>query len=189
MKNKLVAVDLDGTLIDTRMVNYESYRMALEEMGFSLSYECYEEECFGKYYLDFLPQLMGDNPSDKDIERVHERKKMLYASCTSAGRLNKGLFDILAALRATGEWHTALVTTGSSRNAEEILRAFNCYDLFDLVLTSADVSRNKPDPEGYLLAMSTLNVLPENTVIFEDSGTGLAAAMASGAKVFRVERF
>lgn len=186
---KLVAVDLDGTLIDTSRVNSESYRMALEEKGFTVTEEHFMETCYGRHYLDFLPMLMGGSPSREDVEYVHERKKELYPSCIRYGRLNTGLYGILRSLRATGEWAAALVTTGNSRNAREVLEAFGCGDLFDLVLTSADVVKNKPDPEGYRKAMEYFGVSPEDTVIFEDSTTGIAAARASGASVYTVERF
>lgn len=186
---KLVAVDLDGTLIDTSVVNAESYRRALEEKGFTVTDEHFMATCYGRHYLDFLPMLMGGNPSREDVEYVHERKKDLYPSCIPCGKLNTALFDLLTSLRSTGEWATALVTTGNDRNANEILNAFGCGELFDLIITSADVEKNKPDPEGYLKAMEYFGVSPENTVIFEDSSTGIAAAEASGAKVFIVSGF
>jgi len=189
MKNKLVAVDLDGTLIDTFRVNAEAYRIALEEKNCTFTDEQFAEECFGRYYLEFIPALLGGNPTREEIEYIHERKKQAYSSCASYGKRNDALYDIIKALKATGEWYTALVTTGSARNAEEILRVFDCYDLFDLIITSSDVTKNKPDPEGYLMAMNNFRISPENTVIFEDSKTGIAAAEASGAKVFLIDRF
>lgn len=188
-KDKLVAVDLDGTLIDTLRVNAESYRIALQGEGCTFSDEEFAEKCFGRYYLEFVPALLGGNPGREKIEYIHERKKQVYSSCVSFGKRNDALYEILKALKATGEWYTALVTTGSARNAEEILKTFDCYDFFDLIITSSDVTNNKPDPEGYLMAMKKFQIAPENTVIFEDSETGIAAAEASGAKVFLIDRF
>ena len=51
------------------------------------------------------------------------------------------------------------------------------------------MEKSKPDPEGYLKAMEHFGVTPAETMIFEDSGPGLAAAKASGAAVFKVEVF
>lgn len=81
------------------------------------------------------------------------------------------------------------MTTGSRRNATEVLTHFGCVCWFDLILTSEDVTKSKPDPEGYLKAMEHFGVTPAETMIFEDSGPGLAAALASGAAVFKVEAF
>ena len=91
-------------------------------------------------------------------------------------------------LRAAGP-RLACVTTGSRRNATEVLTHFGCVCWFDLILTSEDVTKSKPDPEGYCKAMAHFGVTPQETMIFEDSGPGLAAALASGAAVFKVEAF
>lgn len=183
----LIIADLDGTLFDTVAVNAASYRAALAELGFTVSDDYYARHCNGGHYKTFLPPLMGGAPSAADVERVHDRKLALYGSCLGAARPNKALFALLAAMRPTCD--LALVTTGSRRNATEILEHFGCRDWFGLILTSEDVTRNKPDPEGYLRAMAHFGAAPADTLIFEDSAPGLAAAYASGAAVFKVERF
>lgn len=182
-----VLVDLDGTLFDTVTVNAASYRRALEEVGFTITDEHYARCCNGKNYRDFLPPLLGEDPDPALVERVHDRKKELYSACLGAARKNEALFALLAAMRPTA--HLGLVTTGSRQNATEILDYFGCRDWFEVILTSEDVVRNKPDPEGYLKAMALLGAAPETTMIFEDSSTGLAAARASGAAVFVVDKF
>lgn len=183
----LICVDLDGTLFDTVAVNAASYRAALQELGFTVTDDYYAAHCNGGYYKNFLRPLMGGDPTPEDVERVHDRKKALYQSCLPAARPNTALFALLQAAR--GVHHLALITTGSRQNATEILQAFDCLDWFELILTGEDVQRSKPDPEGYLKAMAHFGVTPAETMIFEDSGLGLAAAQASGAQVFKVEQF
>ena len=46
-----------------------------------------------------------------------------------------------------------------------------------------------PGPEGYRKAMAHFGTDAAHTIIFEDSPTGLAAARATGAAVFKVETF
>ena len=186
MTPKLVIVDLDGTLFDTVGVNGEAYRRALAGAGYDLPPEYYAAHCDGHYYLDFLPGLMP-GADRAAIERVHDRKLALYSECLPAARRNEALFAILEALRPA--CRLAMVTTATRKNVEEILALFNCRDWFDLILTNAEVTKPKPDPEGFLTAMAHFGVTPAETVIFEDSETGLAAARASGAAVFKVEHF
>ena len=174
-KQGLIAVDLDGTLIDTVAVNAESYRRALESFGFTLDYDYYAAYCNGRHYRAFLQPLMGGNPSAEDVERVHDLKKQYYAANMDIARKNEALFVILEALRPTH--YLAVITTGSRQNATEMLDHFHCTDWFDLILTQEDVVNNKPDPEGYLKAMAHFGVDAAHTMIFEDSATGLAAAM------------
>lgn len=183
-----VLVDLDGTLFDTVAVNAASYRRALEEVGFTVTDEYYAKHCNGKNYRDFLPPILEEYGDDLDmIEQIHDHKKAYYSQCLGSARKNEALFAILDAMRPMV--YLGLVTTGSRQNATEILDHFGCRDWFHLIVTSEDVDHNKPDPEGYLQAMELLGSIPETTVIFEDSPTGLAAARATGAAVFAVDRF
>ena len=57
---------------------------------------------------------------------------------------------------------------------------------FKTTISSDDVSKTKPDPEGYLKAAQILGVDIKQTLILEDSVTGVKAARASGAKVIAV---
>ena len=57
---------------------------------------------------------------------------------------------------------------------------------FSTTISSDDVKRTKPDPEGYLKAAHELKVDIGNSLILEDSLTGVTAARASGAKVIAV---
>ena len=186
-KQGLIAVDLDGTLIDTVAVNAESYRRALESFGFTVDYDYYAAYCNGSHYRAFLQPLMGGSPSAEDVERVHDRKKQYYAASMDIARKNEALFVILEALRPTH--YLAVITTGSRQNATEMLDHFHCADWFDLILTQEDVVNNKPDPEGYLKAMAHFGVDAAHTMIFEDSAPGLAAARATGASVFACNQF
>ena len=187
-KQGLIAVDLDGTLIDTVAVNAESYRRALESFGFTLDYDYYAAYCNGRHYRAFLQPLMGGNPSAEDVERVHDRKKELYSDFLDMVRPNTALMEILRTMQAAGH-DLACVTTGSKQNATEVLEHFGVRELFGLIVTGEDVEKQKPDPEGYCKAMAYFHVTPAETMIFEDSGIGLEAAKASGATVFRVEQF
>jgi beta-phosphoglucomutase-like phosphatase (HAD superfamily) len=52
---------------------------------------------------------------------------------------------------------------------------------FDVVITSADVTHSKPNPECFLIGAQKLGVDINDCFIFEDSLNGLKAANASGA--------
>lgn len=182
---KLIIVDMDGTLFDTKDVNFHAYRQALAEHGFGLDYEYYCSFCNGRHYTQFLPQI---TTGDKQIlSAIHARKKTLYPQFLAKARPNEGLVDILRALRGT--YRTALVTTASKTNCYDILNHFQLAELFDLVLTQDDITRSKPDPEGFQKAMAHFGVTAEDTIIFEDSDVGLEAAKQTGASYYRTFGF
>ncbi|MDQ0647532.1 sugar-phosphatase [Microbacterium natoriense] len=53
-------------------------------------------------------------------------------------------------------------------------------------VTAENVTRSKPDPEGFLLGAKTLGVDPADCIVFEDSGAGIQAAHAAGMRVIGV---
>lgn len=130
---------------------------------------------------------MGGDPAPEAVERVHDRKR----SCTQLPAHAAPNTSLLAILQAdeSRRPRPGCVTTGSRKNATEVLEYFHCADWFGVFITGEDVVRSKPDPEGYLKAMAHFGVTPAETMIFEDSGPGLEAARASGATVYKVEAF
>jgi HAD superfamily hydrolase (TIGR01509 family) len=80
---------------------------------------------------------------------------------------------------------TALVSA-SPRNIVDAVLDNSGHDLFPFSISSDDVVKTKPDPEAYLKAadMSESNI--SNCLVFEDSITGMSAAIASGAYLIAV---
>lgn len=184
MKDKLAVFDLDGTLYDTRKVNFYSYQKALEKYNVVLDYDFFSKNCNGRHYTEFLPDIMG---SEEHINEVHRDKKMLYSHYLYEAIENTHLFDIIEGLQE--QYYIALVTTASRKNCEDILRAYNRHSMFDLILSQEDVVHKKPNPEGFIKAMEYFRIEKCNTIIFEDSDVGVEAAEKSGANVFVVKGF
>ena len=148
---------MDGTLFDTVPANQAAYAVALAPYGVSLSVEDFALHCNGRYYRDFLGELLGGDKAK--IDAVHDAKLAAYPALFHRIRENTALFSLLQTLRA--DYHTALVTS-----------ATRC---------SVEVPHKKPAPDGFLMAMEHFGVAPADTIIFEDSPEGIQAAQASGA--------
>ena len=182
MKQKLAIFDLDGTLFDTVPANYAAYEAVLEKYGFRITQDYFAQHCNGRYYKDFLPEIIGDDLAL--AKTIHDEKIALYPQYFSRIRENKGLFSLLEGLSPT--YHIALVSTAAKASVYAILELFQKTDLFDLILTQAEVPNKKPAPDGFLMAMEYFSCSGEDTIIFEDSPEGIAAAKAAGAQYFIV---
>ncbi|MDD3415391.1 MAG: HAD-IA family hydrolase [Lachnospiraceae bacterium] len=182
-KSKLAIFDLDGTLFDTRDVNFYAYQQAMVELGYSLDYDTYTNTCNGKYYKDYLPLLIN-HPSEELMEDIHDRKTRYYPEYLDKAKVNEHLFYVMNKLKE--DYYLALVTTASKKNTEDILKCFGKLEIFDLILTHNDVEKKKPDPEGFLKAMNFFHINADNTIIYEDSDVGIEAAKRSGASVMGV---
>ena len=82
-----------------------------------------------------------------------------------------------------------LVTTASRQNTYDILNHFGLVGIFDAILTQEDITRPKPNPEGFFRAMEKYNITPEKCLIFEDSEVGIEAAEQTGGTVFVVKGY
>ena len=95
-----------------------------------------------------------------------------------------GAMELVRELQSHGI-KTALVSA-SPRNIVDAVLDNVGHDLFPFSISADDVKKTKPDPEGYLKAASMSGSEITNCLIFEDSLTGMNAAIASGAYLIGV---
>ena len=186
-RTKLAVYDLDGTLFDTSRVNWLSYQEAVRPYGADIDYAYFRDFCNGRHYTEFVPVLLGGKADEEQLKVIHAAKKAAYQKYLGEARMNWALFDGIRAQR--DQMHTAIVTTASRKNTEEILDHFAVRELFELILTQENITKVKPDPQGFLMAMEYFGIPAERTVIYEDSDVGIEAARRSGALVLRAVQF
>ena len=88
---------MDGTLFDTVPANQAAYAVALAPYGVSLSVEDFALHCNGRYYRDFLGELLGGD--EAKIDAVHDAKLAAYPALFHRIRENTALFSLLQTLR------------------------------------------------------------------------------------------
>ena len=184
MQIKLILLDFDGTLATTEEANMQAYLLALREEGIELDTEEYRRRDFGMRCPEFLREIGITH--EADIDRVRRRKIELYPTQFGSVKLNEPLWNFVQDFRAQGgkAW---IVSTGQTENITNAMRYLGIEEMVDGVLTSRDVVEPKPSPEAFLKAMEIEGVTPAETLIFEDSPVGIAAAEASGASYFKIE--
>ena len=178
-------VDFDGTLADTGTANYLAYSGALSEIGVSLGRQEFDRIAFGRNWRQFLPSILQEHGCSQDPAAVAARKVELYREAAGKVSFNEALVFLL---KNKGEAiKSALVTSASAANVNAAFAGRpELQNLFEVVVTGDDVSRHKPDPQGYAMAATSLGVAPENCLVFEDSDIGVLAAQAFGARVLRI---
>ncbi len=184
MQIKLLLIDFDGTLVDTRQANYRAYRDVLKETAnFDLNEEQYLKEFFGMRCGEFMRQL-GFTDSYM-IDGMRRRKIEIYPNHFDTVKLNQPLWDYAQSFREQGGkvW---IVSTGQTVNVCNVMQYLGIKDQIDGVLTGADVKNSKPSPECFIKAMTIEGATPQETLIFEDSVVGLKAAADSGANYIKV---
>lgn len=175
---KLILLDFDGTLVDTRRANACAYIETLSEVGIILTEKEYLEKYYGVRCIEFMCML-GFEDSSK-IAELRQRKVELYPKYFGTVKLNTELWGWCCMMRKMGAkvW---IVSTGHADNIRNVMRYLNLDDGIDGIITGDDVAHSKPARDPFLEAMRREGVTPAETIIFEDSAVGIEAARRTGA--------
>lgn len=186
--------DVDGTLADTEEAHRQAFNDAFCAHGLEFSWtpELYREllqVTGGKERLAAFFDRAQLAQSERSrlyglIPRLHATKTSFYRERIDSGRvpLRPGVRRLMAEARAAGV-RLAIASTTSPDNVSALLEGavgYDALDGFSVTATGDVVSRKKPAPDIYLLALRRLGVAARCAVAFEDSAIGVAAAKAAG---------
>ena len=183
---RAVLWDLDGVLVDSAPFHFQAWRELLASLGRELS-EADFRRTFGLRNDAILRDLLGDL-SPAEMERLAARKEGLFRQA-ARGNISAlpGALALLRLLREGG-LRLALVSSTPHANIDLVLRSLEVETAFDVVVGEEDVTRGKPDPEGFLLAAERLGVPPGECVVIEDAPMGVEAAKRGGMRCVGVYR-
>ena len=119
MQIRLILLDFDGTLADTRRANTLAYVATLREAGYTLTEEEYAAKYFGMRCNEFLTRYGIADPGER--ERLRLRKIALDPAFFDTVRLNRPLWEFCRQFRAQGG-RVWIVSTGSRANIDNAMR-------------------------------------------------------------------
>jgi beta-phosphoglucomutase len=184
---KAVIFDMDGVLIDAKDWHFESLNRALELFGYSISRFDHLVTYDGlptKKKLQMLSLERGlPAPLHDFINQLKQdyTLEMIYTRC-------KPVFQheyALARLHSEG-YRLAVASNSIRATIDMAMERASLRPYLDLILSNQDVTRAKPDPEMYTVAIQRLGFTPAECLILEDNQNGIKAAEASGAHVMVV---
>jgi HAD superfamily hydrolase (TIGR01509 family) len=187
--NKLVIFDLDGVLIDSRELHYHALNDALREID--EKYIINREEHLSLYdglnttkKLKMLTEKKGLDPKYYDV--IWSNKQEATFEQIKNIPKNKRLIELFSVIKDTG-YKIAIASNSIRETVKLSLLSIGVFEYVDYYVSNEDVKRPKPFPEMYWKCMTTLNALPKNTIIIEDSHIGRQGAIDSGAHLLPVE--
>ncbi|HLV87985.1 MAG TPA: HAD family hydrolase [Candidatus Sulfotelmatobacter sp.] len=168
-----ILFDLDGVLVDsTRQVDRE-WREWAERKG--VDGDAVMAIAHGVRSLDVIrrvaPHLNAETEAAAlEKHEAHDQRGVVVMP---------GAVDLVKSI-PDGRW--GVVTSGSRLLAQNRLR--HCgLPVPQVLVTSDDVTRGKPDPEPYLKGAKLLGFAPSECLVMEDAPAGIESAHAGGMKV------
>ena len=183
---KLVLFDLDGVLIDAKEIHYEALNKALgPEHAISRNHHINVFDGLPTTAkLKLLSKKYGWTSHEE--KRISEDKQKYTIQMISELKPVKHIVMLFDYLKDRG-YSIGVCTNSVRRTVLTALAKTDLMEYVDIVLSNEDVKNSKPHPEIYWKAMSMMGMLPENTLIVEDSPKGLLSAIRSNANYMRVE--
>lgn len=176
--------DLDGTLVLTEERNRVVWQRFFAAYDLTID-DALAQQLTGRRGLDALRELPHLFPGRDPEQLIEEVLAHELADDLPEIHPVPGGAALVRSLRAE-RVRLGLVTSATGHQVTQRLESIGLTDAFDVVVTGADVSAGKPDPEGFLRAADLLGVDPEQCVGFEDSPAGVAAVKAAGMRCVAV---
>lgn len=183
---KAALFDMDGVLYNSMPNHAYSWHTSMASFGIEMSEaDAYAHE--GMRGVETIKKIVkeqrGIEISDEESQRMYDEKSRIFATRPEA-EVMEGVVELQRKMKADGL--KIVVVTGSGQHSllEKLVHDFKGLIEPDMIVSSFDVKRGKPNPEPYLKGLMKAGVEPWEAVVVENAPLGVRAAQA--ARIFTV---
>ena len=190
LRVKAVAVDLDGTMLDTVEDLAIAVNMMLERIGRAPLDQTLVRNFVGKGINNLVERSLVGALEGKPDAALYEKALPIYMACYAEvnGRhttMYPQVREGLDALRAAG-FKLACVTNKSERYTLPLLAQTGLDAYFSLVVAGDTLPKKKPDPLPLLHVAQAFGLATGELLMIGDSLNDAEAARAAGCPIFCV---
>ena len=178
---KAFLFDMDGTLVDTFILIYESFNAALEENGKrTLTKSEFDKKLFGKPVDSTLHRLVGPL-TDEETRQILKSFEKYWIRNLHKVKVFKNVPLTLEHLRDKG-FKLGVVSTSPRDVIYETLKHTGIYDFFDVIIGEEDATNKKPHHEPVTNALRVLQLEPEDALFVGDTIYDVMAGKSAGCQ-------
>ncbi len=178
---KAAIFDMDGLLIDSERIIMQACIVAAKQIGITYTQAEYVE-LIGRAGPDSTRIMVEQLGGQANFNQVMQGLDILLAEYNHTFPLKNGANKLLKHYQS----NNVICSVASSSPIHHITHRLNhvgIFNYFSYITSGQEVTRGKPDPDIYLLAVKKLGLKAEECIAFEDSENGALAAIAAGLKV------
>jgi beta-phosphoglucomutase family hydrolase len=172
--------DMDGTIVDNMGFHTRSWIEFFRRREMELDPDEFFRKTAGRHGKEIIRAYLGDGLADEDVAALNSEKETIYREMYAPHRKALDGFDAFIAQAKERGVALAVATSGPPGNIAFVLDGLDLRRHFDAVIGAADVQRGKPHPDVFLKAAESVNVAPEDCIVFEDAPLGVEAARNAG---------
>jgi HAD superfamily hydrolase (TIGR01509 family) len=173
--------DFDGLILDTEGPVYQSWVELYREFGEILPFDLWASIIGTSDYEHFDPFDMLEKKTGRSLDRpaLRQRRYNRELEMTNSQPILPGVSEKLAEAKDMG-LKLGVASSSSHNWVGGHLERLGLIQFFEVIHTSDDVERTKPDPTLFRLALSSLGLQSQEAIVFEDSPNGVTAAKTAG---------
>jgi len=186
--NKEIAVifDMDGVICHTNPYHSMAFREFFSTRELSPTDEEFAAHMFGKSNSYILTHFLKRTIAGEELLQLEDEKESLFRKIYEPFvEPITGITAFMSDLKSNGV-KMGVATSAPRANLDLILSKVAIREILGSILASEDVKKHKPDPEVYLSSAVNLGVSADQCVVFEDSFSGVSAALNAGMRVVGV---
>jgi beta-phosphoglucomutase family hydrolase len=177
--------DMDGVIIDSNPLHRQAWAAFNRRYGLETT-EAMPRRMYGKRNDQIVRDYFGEGISLAEVDARGRAKERLYREMLT-GRTEEMLVPGLRAfLERYRDLPMGVGSNAEPQNIALVLDETGLRRYFRAVVDGHQVRRPKPDPEVYLRVAELLETDPAQCIVFEDSHSGAAAAVAAGMRVIGI---
>jgi beta-phosphoglucomutase-like phosphatase (HAD superfamily) len=180
----LVIFDCDGVLIDSELISATVLMQQFAAAGVEVDLAYLFEHCLGRSFATVAETVGQYSGRELPADFETRYREALLRRFETELRPMPGAADVLAALKVPA----CIATSSGTERAQRSLAIAgfgNGNGRRRKLFTGSMVKRGKPAPDLFLLAANTMQVMPAECLVVEDSDMGVQAARAAGMQVWR----
>ncbi|KPL25456.1 MAG: hypothetical protein AMJ75_01020 [Phycisphaerae bacterium SM1_79] len=192
---RAVIFDFDGVITDSEILHLRAFNQLLAPYGIEIATKDYYKVYLGMTDVDCFKLLIDKGLLNIDKQKIHnlvsEKYDIFEKLAKTEGHIIEGARDFVLML-SRNKLPMAICSGALSAEIELILGQARLRAHFKVIVSAEHITKSKPDPQGYMLALKKLNenseqpILAEQCVVIEDSHWGLQAAIAAGMHTIAV---
>jgi len=186
--NKEIAVifDMDGVICHTNPYHSLAFREFFSARNLNPTDEDFAAHMFGKSNSYILSHFLKRPITGEELLQMENEKESLFREIYAPHiEPIAGIIEFINDLAINGV-KLGVATSAPYANLDLILNEVIIREKLGSIMASEDVKKHKPDPEVYLTSARNLGVSPEQCLVFEDSFSGISAALNAGMRVVGV---
>jgi phosphoglycolate phosphatase len=182
---KALLFDIDGTLADTDALHIQAFNHIFAPRGHVFDRARAARELLGLSNTAISERFLPDEPLERRAAIMAEKEAAFRKLAPGQIHPLRGLLALLALADRAGTPIVA-VTNAPRQNADMMLSALEIADRFAAVIIGDELAHGKPHPLPYLEGLREVGAVPELSIAFEDSRSGIRSAVAAGIETIGI---